>query len=334
MEIHFIEKVAKNGFFEVMLLSCFHPLQAFRLPHGVTFSASEASQFGVPQPVFLPCGRCIGCRLDYSRAWADRCMLEMEYHDRSMFVTLTYDDAHLPKSWSSDLDTGEAVSPVATLVPTDLQLWLKRLRKRTGQYLRFLACGEYGEHTFRPHYHAIIFGLQLDDLIPYAQSSLGYTYYTSQLVAETWPYGISILSDASWETCAYVARYVTKKYVGKDAKVHYESLGIVPEFLRMSRRPGLGRQYFEDHPELWDYTCINVSTPDGGRKIYPPKYYRKLLEERSPDIAKELSKKRELISIRKNNAKKRLTDLELFDILSIEEEHFDHRSKMLIRDTI
>lgn len=326
-------------------MSCYHPLTAYNIARKgekkeLVFSASKALEHGPLDPVVLPCKRCIGCRLDYSRQWANRCMLELPYHDSSFFLTITYDDAHLPRSYSCDPDTGEILSPSAPLVKRDFQLFMKRLRKNTGQHLRFMAAGEYGEHTFRPHFHAIVFGLQLDDLVPYKNSRQGYQYWNSPTLDKCWTdengnlKGYIVAGDVSWDTCAYVARYIMKKQLGPEAKAAYDVLGLTPEFSLMSRRPGLARQYYEDHPEIWDFDKINISTPQGGRSFAHPAYLRHLFEIDEPERARDLSDKRARNARLNELHKKRLTDLELCDILKVEEELKERRIKSLFRNII
>lgn len=147
------------------------------------------------------------CRIDRRRVWVHRMCLEALCHPESAFVTLTYDQEHLPHAGS--------------LIPRDLQLWLKRLRKQVGP-VRFFGVGEYGDQTWRPHYHAAVFGI-----------GRGH----SDLVRETWGQGHTLVGDLTLHSASYVAGYVTKKMTGKDD----ERLGgRHPEFARMSLRPGIG----------------------------------------------------------------------------------------------
>jgi hypothetical protein len=168
-------------------VSCFHPMLAVSTglnsngKRDIKFVAgpTEWETYPPNDRLKIPCGRCVGCRLEKSRQWANRCMLELQYHESSFFVTLTYDDDHVPVTYYSENDDGEARSAL-TLRFRDLQLFLKRLRKEHYyERLRFFACGEYGSTTYRPHYHAIIFGLTLDDLRPYKRSPQGYDYFIS-----------------------------------------------------------------------------------------------------------------------------------------------------------
>lgn len=326
-------------------MSCFHPITAYDIaPRGekkeLVFSLSKALEHGAPRPVALPCRRCVGCRLDYSRQWANRCMLELPYHESSYFLTLTYDDEHLPRSFSCDPGTGEIISPSAPLVKSDFQKFMKRLRFNTGQKLRFMAAGEYGTETFRPHYHAIVFGLKLDDLVPYKASRQGYQYWNSPTLDRCWTddlgrlKGYIVAGNVTWDTCAYVSRYIMKKQMGPESRDFYEQLGLTPEFSLMSRRPGIARQYYDDHPEIWSFDKINISTPQGGRSFSHPAYLRHLFEIDYPDRAREFSEKRRLSMLRSIELKKSLTDREYFDILKTEEELKIKRIKSLQRNII
>ena len=127
-------------------------------------------------------------------------------------MTLTYDDEHLPKTGS--------------LVPEDLQKFLKKLRRfieyhGSDKKIRFFACGEYGDNFCRPHYHAIIYNLDIPDLKRFSTSFSGDTYYTSNTINSIWKNGYVIIGQVTFESCAYVARYVTKKITGEQAYEHY-----------------------------------------------------------------------------------------------------------------
>ena len=146
----------------------------------------------------IPCGQCIGCRLDYSNQWASRCLLEMQQHDKNCFITLTYDDDHVPMSYYCTLDDHKERASM-TLKMEDLTLFWKRLRKeleKNGNNFRYYCAGEYGDLYARPHYHAILFGFMPDDLIPASEyndkfvdkSELGYDYYVSPTLNRIWQY--------------------------------------------------------------------------------------------------------------------------------------------------
>lgn len=331
-------------------MPCYHPLTAYDVtPSGQSCQEKRKIIFNPSAPLAdslrrdgrilqLPCGQCIGCRLEYSRQWANRCMLELPYHDQAWFLTLTYDDAHVPKSFAVDKDTGECLAPVMTLRARDLQLFFKLLRRHfPNDHIRFFAAGEYGTESLRPHYHAIVFGLHLDDIQLYKRSVLGYNYFNSAKLSRCWidgsdgtQRGYVVAGQVSWDTCAYVARYILKKQKGATKDI-YSNLGIEPEFSRMSRKPGIGHQYYVDHPEIWQYDKINVMTPSGGRSFTHPRYLRHLYEIDDPVSAAQLSELRKQRAIANQFLKLSLTDKDYYDILQDEERSKQSSLNSLIR---
>lgn len=323
---------------------------SFRSDHDRTFGPARpgAAQFPF---VTIPCGKCIGCRMEYSRQWANRCMLELEYHDSAYFVTLTYDDYHVPESFYPDPKTGEAMRSL-TLNKRDLQLFMKRLRARfENDTIRFFACGEYGPSTFRPHYHLILFGLHLPDLVPIGQLR-GYQYYRSESLERCWSrkdtfenligeecvtpltkIGNITITDVTWETCAYTARYITKKLNGPAAKF-YSDFNLVPPFVQMSRRPGIARQWYEDHPHMRDFEYINIKTAKGGRKFRPPKYYDKLFDGEFPEESARIKEIRQRMCLESIKAKLERTDLNYIEYLAVEEEKLRSRTNSLRREDV
>lgn len=235
----------------------------------------------------IPCGKCQECRLAYAKQWSDRCMLELQNHNSSFFLTITYDDSHLPTN-----DKG-----YPTLKKEDFQLFMKRLRKAISKEytsdpdghkipnihyhpngVRYYMCGEYGSLTKRSHYHAIIFGLELNDLELYGKSETGETVFTSEWIHSLWLKGQIIIGSVTPQSCAYVARYVMKKQ--GNGKKDYEKLQIVPEYTNMSLKPGIGRINYS--PEIFEKGYLCISTEKGGLRIYPPRYYEKLYEQDNP----------------------------------------------------
>lgn len=291
----------------------------------------------------VPCGQCFGCRLSYSRQWANRLMMELEYHDSAYFVTLTYDELHAPTNFYPDPDTGEAI-PVLTLCVDDIQRWMKRLRKAfPDDHIRYYLAGEYGPETFRPHYHAIVFGLHLPDLVPWKRSTQGFQYFNSPSLQRTWsvkdskgsyaPLGYAVVAPVTWETCAYTARYVTKKLTG-DAAVFYDTYNIIPEFSVMSRHPGIAKQWYLDHPDLFDYDYINLRTDKGGLKFRPPKYFQNLYDLDCPEESAELKLQRRKLAEQARSAKLRDTSLSYLELLQVEESNLVARTKSLERNDI
>lgn len=294
--------------------------------------------------VQIPCGQCIGCRIMYSQQWAVRCMLESQYHESSYFLTLTYNNDCVPVSWYPDPETGEA-HQAYSLRKKDFQAFMKRLRFNTGQELRFYSAGEYGDKTFRPHYHAIIFGLVLDDLKLYKQTDDGWLYYTSPIVQRAWsvpkrgrtakndipsPIGQVLVTKVNYSTCAYVARYVCKKLKGESAKF-YETLKIEPPFSLMSRNPGLAYQWFQDHPEYKDFSLISLPSEDGGRKFRPPRYFDYLQEQINPEWIQREKQIRQNMAKVQNLLKDSMTTLDHDSRLVVEERALQAKLKGLKR---
>lgn len=266
-------------------MSCYHPLvgiwrgdytESGKKKYKIEGHLDPNDCPTVYEKIVIPCGKCIGCRLDYSRYWADRMMLELETSKKAIFVTLTYNNDNLPVCQYDE--NGDPL--YGTLCKRDCQLWLKRLRKKfEGVKVRFYLAGEYGETTLRPHYHAIVFGIglsDLDDLCEHGTNEVGDRYYISPTLSQTWSLGFVLVADVSWRTCAYVARYVTKKWTGAWS-IDYAIRNCIPEFSLMSRKPGIGAEYLDSHPDCLDLQNINISTPEGGLKIHIPKYYLKKL---------------------------------------------------------
>lgn len=271
-------------------MPCFHPLT--RISNG-SINLDTGKPMGtvvpyvpmnkrVPNTIYqdIPCGQCIGCRLDYSRKWADRLMLEAKNHKFTWFVTLTYDDNHIPLNPVSDPNSGELLRFNPTLKKRDVQLFMKRLRKAVEpQKIRFYCSGEYGDKTFRPHYHLIIFGLELNDLTFYKLSENKDCYYNSKTLDNAWNNkGYVVVTPATYETMLYTSRYVTKKLKGFEGSF-YKSHNIAPPFSLMSRRPGIAGDNFN----LDIMTFETISLPQG-RKASHPRYFQKLLERDYPDF--------------------------------------------------
>lgn len=180
-------------------------------------------------PLEIPCGSCVGCRMSHAKEWAVRCVLERDYYsqDDCLFLTLTYDDRHLPKD--------------GQLCKKDLQDFWKRLRK-AGYRFRYFACGEYGETNGRCHFHAICFGLHLDDLRFYKLSEREAALYMSPSLESIWGKGICVVGYADNASMSYVAGYCEKKQ--RDPK--WNSYQVKP-FVVMSRKPAIGTLYMIEH---------------------------------------------------------------------------------------
>lgn len=294
----------------------------------------------VANPMDIPCGHCLECRLNKSREWAARMMLEAQYHDQNWFLTLTYDDEHAPTRFYSDPDTGEAL-PSLSLQKKDFQDFMKRLRDHCSRLsgspqIRFYGVGEYGEETHRPHYHIVVFGLPLDekDLDFLKTSSLGFPYYVSKLVESCWPFGFSMVCAVTWESCAYVARYCTKK-LGGDYNEFYDAFNIDPEFSLMSRKPGIARQYYEEHKDdIYRFDEIHLATADGGRTVRPSHYYDQLFDIEDPELLAKVKARRIRYALASERQRGRTTTLTKDERLQARADLITKKARALVRKEI
>lgn len=268
-------------------MPCFRPLHAYRAPGGgVAFDSKKGY---ADRPLELPCGQCIGCRVERSRQWALRCVHEAQMHGANCFVTLTYSDENLPG------DGGLHVE--------DWQKFAKRLRKSVGAF-RFFHCGEYGDANRRPHYHACLFGLDFSDDRVLLRRSGEHSLFVSPLLTRTWGLGHCSVGDLTYESAAYVARYVCKKLTGPEGEVEYsrvdESTGEVTRvcapYVTMSRRPGVGSTWFEKFSaEVYP----SDEVVHKGRRFRPPRFYDGKLSEEELDQVK--GKRAARVALRKED---------------------------------
>lgn len=282
-------------------MPCYHPLEGFYSAslnssgkRSIVFDRSKAVI--AAQPVKVACGRCIGCRLERSRQWAMRCVHESMLHEFNCFLTLTYNAEHLPVTGS--------------LVLEDLQLFMKRFRKRYSDItIRFLACGEYGETMSRPHYHLCIFGFDFPDRELYSERD-GVRLYTSNILEKIWGKGFCTVGDLTFETAAYTARYITKKLslgYDDDSVAAYENrYGVIdpasgeffflkPEFITMSRGGRTGKGLASGWYDLYGVSDLSKDfLTMRGVKMRPAKYYDYLYDLQDPEGMKARKKLRKL----------------------------------------
>lgn len=266
-------------------MPCYYPVPAFQSltpGQGVTFKRTSHSG----EAISLPCGRCIGCRLDRSRDWSTRLVHENQMHTDSMFLTLTYAPDQLP--------------PYGSLNPVDMTNFLKRYRKSIYPHkIRFFQCGEYGEQLSRPHHHALIFGHRFDDLTPWRKSKQGHLAYRSETLERLWSHGICEVGTVTQQSCGYVARYIMKKQLGNDERAirHYERVDpetgevfyLHPEYVTMSRRPGIGKTWFDQFGATDlddDFVVI------GGKKTRVPRYYMDQIKAKDERKYRAIKRKR------------------------------------------
>lgn len=228
----------------------------FKREHGIESTYTE-----------LPCGKCIGCRLDKARAWAVRITHEASLYKNNSFLTLTYSEENLPVGGSLNKE--------------DIQKFFKRLRWTLDKQdiaIRYFQVGEYGEENLRPHHHVILFNYDFPDKKLFRQNH-GTPIYQSEQLADLWPFGFHTIGAVTFDSAAYCARYVLKKVGGPQADEHYK--GRLPEYTTMSRRPGIGKNWIETYMEdVYNHDRVVV---DHDWICRPPQYYDRLHEQLHPD---------------------------------------------------
>lgn len=329
-------------------MACYHPLKGFKLPlktvngkddykitgydaecvvsddlktwDALDFIPTNSHSVVITESIDIPCGQCIGCRLKRSRDWATRCMLESKYHENSSFLTLTYSDDNLP--FNDYIDVDGVINHKSTLVKDDLQRFWKRLRKNLDSKglpkIRYFGCGEYGSQTARPHYHAIVFGLDVLDKKEFRKSGSGFMVYTSEWLNSIWKNGLVFVGSVTFESCQYVAKYVVKKLTGDNADV-YERYNFEPEFNVFSNRPGIGRDYFDSH--AFDIYKNDELILTGGKTVPPPRYFDKCMDSLDEELMNGVKDRRADVAEALKSAKLRETSLSYQDVLKAEERN-------------
>lgn len=154
---------------------------------------------------------------------------------------------------------------------------MRRLRKRVAPgRVSFYMCGEYGPQLMRPHFHACLFGVDFDDRLYWGTGESGADTYRSAQLEQLWPHGFSSVGDLTFESAAYTARYCVQKVTGKEAEAYYH--GLEPEFNQCSRRPGIGRGFFDKwQSDIYpaDHVVVNAL------EVKPPRYYARLYRRQS-----------------------------------------------------
>lgn len=292
-------------------MACYHPLTA--IVTGVSKDTGKKiieviKRSSVPESwvesIKLPCGNCIGCREDRAKTWAIRCVHEASLYEKNCFITLTFCDGPHEGCEHIRVPVPDRVSLNKTYFP----LFMKKLRKKyiplcprglskkkrqkwlDKNGIRFYHCGEYGEKFDRPHHHACIFNfdfpLQTKDHPDGKYSwkeTKGGTLFRCGYLEKLWPYGYVSVGSVTFDSAAYVARYILKKINGEMAPGHYQ--GRQPEYTTMSRRPGIGKEWFKKYTE----SDISLAYREGfivmnGKTYKIPKYYDQNYEIIEPHL--------------------------------------------------
>lgn len=208
------------------------------------------------------CGKCIECLQDKQRAWEYRLFSECKHSKHSLFVTLTYDVANLPLMVNGQIETYsqyvkrksiEDCCP--TLNPRDLQLYFKRLRKKTGVKLKFFACGEYGSKDGRPHYHFALF------------YNNGDPAKIEAAIDSCWQKGFTDIQPLIEQRIIYLTKYITDKclFSKRDPRA-------IDYFNRCSKGLGIDG-YFEDEKHYG--VGFTTTMLPNGTVIPVPRYYKR-----------------------------------------------------------
>jgi hypothetical protein len=283
-------------------MPCYYPLHGYRSKHKEASGKRKIvfnPKYGIQdEQVSVPCGQCIGCRLERSKQWAIRCVHEASMYPDNSFITLTYNNENLPENENLQIE--------------DFQKFMKRLRKKLGK-VRYYMCGEYGyqrdengeeiTRTYivngkekkipipgRPHFHACLFGLDFSDKELWTVRN-GINLYRSPTLEKIWDKGFSSIGNVTFESAAYVARYIAKKITGEQENLtclenglkHYERqtdcgeiISINKEFTTMSRRPGIGNDWFKHYKDdVFQHDSVTLR----GKEIKPPRYYFELYKD-------------------------------------------------------
>lgn len=255
-------------------MPCYRPLTGWNKLGGGLTSRKSASNGST---LTVPCGQCIGCRLDKQRDWTARICHEARLWPVNAWLTITYDEANLP--WDQSLNLRH------------WQLFIKHLRRDLApRQIRFIAQGEYGDQTGRPHYHAVVFNYSSGDLkIWKPRDGMAPIFLAPRLTA-LWKKG-NVFESPFEPGCAnYIAAHCVKRLSQEKAeesgllqRLHLQTgewITARPEFWVMSRRPGIGAGYFDRYAdELWTHDSVILHN----REASVPRYYNRLMEEADPE---------------------------------------------------
>lgn len=270
-------------------MTCYKPIQAWQRPEYPIYAGeneeylkklNRISFHEIPNwiPITIPCGKCIGCKMEKVKSHSTRCTLEASQWKNNCFITLTYSN-HIKRK-----DGKPAYPEDNKLHKEDIQLFIKKLRKKyTGieewtnpntkkieKPIRYFGCGEHGPKTNRVHWHFCIFNWKPKDLKLYKTENKNgkpYTLWTSKELSKLWGYGFVVVGNLTEETANYVARYTTKKIKTED------------ECLMMSRNPGIAKWNWQKNAEKYKEYGILVHNTKGTTRQNLPKYFKKLWKQ-------------------------------------------------------
>lgn len=217
-------------------MRCTHPKALHIGPNGT-----------IKRLAIIPCGHCIACRINKREEWCTRICHETAFASSACFITLTYDEEHVP--WMEDEDGNMYREPFKK----DIQDFIKRLRYHFGTGIRFFIGSEHGPSTERPHYHGFLWNLPKDAL-------------NWRVLEPIWGNGSVTVGEFTKKRANYAAKY----YVERE-----EFEGHLRDFSLMSRKPGIGRQYADRNAKRLNQYDVTTVTREG-KAVPVPRYYKKL----------------------------------------------------------
>lgn len=332
-------------------MACYYPVKGWKTLATTelgkrTFTQNRVKAL-ITSPLTVPCTRCIGCKLEHSRQWAMRCVHEAQLHEHNSFLTLTYNEEHLPHDRSLDPEhlrnfwykLRAYIRRTERTEYKDLLQRNKNLPPLVHKKIRYYACGEYGKeqdkdnpnHLGRPHYHAILFNHHFKDNTIVGRNSNGDYRYTSVTLDKIWGKGTCEIGSVSFESAGYTARYCTQKITGELATDHYKKINtdtgeqytVEREFSRQSTSRGIGYEWWKKYNSDLNKDFITIR----GIRMKPAKYYDNQLEKLNEEIYKRNKKirKKTALNNRADNTPERL---------AVKEYIKKHKTKSLKRQNL
>ena len=292
----------------------------------------------------IPCGHCWACKLNYASQWATRIMVECLNSEHNYFITFTYDEDHVPIPTEMEYNGQTYVNDgtwLGTLFPDDITKFINSLRKyfeRKGHTgIKYYYAGEYGETTKRPHYHMILMNCPLDISQFYdfhVDPHLKKLHWKSPEIEQYWKEGMIDIGEVEYASAAYVARYCMKKISDNTDKTEYWSNGMYPEFVRMSRRPGIGNDYFNENMEtIYKNDKLYVRNYHGKIiEVKPPKAWDKKFKELHPEEWWNIQRSRKDCMNRSKKIIQEITDMTDLQMLHQRAENILIKGKQLPRE--
>lgn len=293
----------------------------------------------------IGCGKCVECKIKTSKEWAQRSVCEASMHVDNWFVTLTYDDEHLPLPIPTYSRHSYDYGLWSPLLYEDFEKFKKRLLEYIRYHynvdgIRFLMCGEYGPKNGRPHFHVIFYGLPLPDVVKHNDLTVKgrpYVYLSSEIIDNCWGKGFTTLGEVNWETSAYVGRYVMKKFSNLEefdyCKLCYDNgwEPLPPEMRQASRNPGLARPFYDVNKDEI-YNIDKVVLPNG-RTPQPCQYFDRLFDLEDPELLSQIreNRKEKAFISQINERSKFKNDNEYKNYLKNKSAQFERKIKKLER---